>query len=149
MSTEIKLQVGVKALLQNKEGKYLLLRRSLEKYPEIQGRWDIVGGRIDPGTTLIENLKREIREETNLELTGEPMLIAAQDIIPNSEKHVVRLTYIGKAEGGVKLDTSENDMYQWCTLGEIEGMEGVDRYFRELLDRGVVRNEVGRHFNDA
>jgi len=42
------LQVGVKVLLKNKAGQYLLLRRALEKYPEIQGRWDIVGGRINP-----------------------------------------------------------------------------------------------------
>jgi len=55
MENNIILQVGVKALLQNSEGKYLLLRRSLEKYPEIKGRWDIVGGRIDPGSILIEN----------------------------------------------------------------------------------------------
>ena len=50
------LQVGVKALLQNKEGKYLLLRRSKEKYKEVEGEWDIVGGRINPGSDLLENL---------------------------------------------------------------------------------------------
>lgn len=74
------LQVGVKILLKNKEGRYLLLRRSLEKYPTATGRWDIVGGRIEAGKNLTENLKREIKEETGLELIGEPKLIAAQDI---------------------------------------------------------------------
>ncbi len=58
----MKLQVGVKALLRNGEGKYLLLRKSPERYPEIGAKWEIVGGRIEPGTPLLENLRREILE---------------------------------------------------------------------------------------
>ena len=39
----VELQVGVKVLLKNPEGKYLFLHRSAEKYPETQ-KWDIPGG---------------------------------------------------------------------------------------------------------
>jgi 8-oxo-dGTP pyrophosphatase MutT (NUDIX family) len=59
----MELQVGVKILLENKEGKYLLLRKSPEKYPEMGSKWEIVGGRIEPGQSLRENLKREVQEE--------------------------------------------------------------------------------------
>ncbi len=55
------LQVGVKALLKNPQGKYLLLHRSAKKYPEVRNAWDIVGGRIEPGTALADNLRREIK----------------------------------------------------------------------------------------
>lgn len=135
MNTDtVTLQVGVKILLQNKEGKYLLLRRSLEKYPDIKGRWDIVGGRINPGTDLMENLKREVLEETGLSLEGEPKLIAAQDIFAGPDRHVVRLTYVGKAiDSPVILDTAENDMYQWLTREEMSKMEDADIYFEKLL----------------
>ena len=51
------LQVGVKIFLKNKEGKFLLLKRSSEKYKGTKGSWDIVGGRIDIGSKLMENLK--------------------------------------------------------------------------------------------
>src|SRR5438045_4204831 len=97
----MELQVGVKIILQNKEGKILLLERNLEKYPEVgkQNRWDIVGGRIDIGVPLLENLKREIFEETKLDLKAEPKLIAAQDILRVPGKHVVRLTYTANIEG--------------------------------------------------
>ena len=104
------LQVGVKILLKNTEGKYLLVRRSSEKHPEVGAMWDIVGGRIEVGTPLLENLKREIFEETKLDLVGEPKLIAAQDIL-KSDKHVVRLTYVGEAQGDVILD-EENTEYK-------------------------------------
>lgn len=93
------LQVGVKVVLKNSSGKYLLLRRNAKKYPEVGAIWDIVGGRIAPGQTLLENLKREVQEETRLFLTREPTLIAAQDILRVPGRHIVRLTYIGEAEG--------------------------------------------------
>lgn len=95
---DIKLQVGVKIFLQNEDGKYLLVKRSSEKYKMVSGNWDIVGGRIDPGSKLIDNLRREVMEETQLTITSEPILIAAQDIIPSPEKHIVRLSYIGKTK---------------------------------------------------
>lgn len=138
MDNNIKLQVGVKILLKNKVGKYLLLRRSLKKYPDIKGRWDIVGGRIEPGTNLIDNLKREIKEETNLDLLDYPRLMAAQDIIPNQSKHVVRLTYLGIIEGNIKLDESENDKYQWYSAEELKNLDDIDIYFKELLDKNII-----------
>ena len=114
----MELQVGVKVLLRNPEGKYLLLRRSAKKYPEAGEQWDMVGGRIDPGTTLMENLAREVREEAGLSLTGDPRLVAAQDILRVPGRHVVRLTYIGAASGVPKL-SEEHDEYQWFDLAEI------------------------------
>src|SRR3990167_6187247 len=101
----MELQVGVKILLKNKEGKYLLLQRNWDKYPEVKrdNSWDIIGGRINIGTPLLDNLKREIFEETKLNLIKEPKLIAAQDIL-RPDKHVVRLTYLGEIEGELTLD---------------------------------------------
>lgn len=127
----MQLQVGVKILLKNKEGKYLLVRRSSEKYPEVGATWDIVGGRIEMGTPLLDNLKREIFEETKLELVGEPKLIAAQDIL-KSDKHVVRLTYLGEADGEIVLD-GENTEYKWSTREELNHIETLDAYFKEVL----------------
>lgn len=137
MANTTVLQVGVKLLIKNKDNQYLLVRRSREKYPEVEGRWDIVGGRINPGTTLLENLRREIKEETSLELIGTPKLIRAQDIIPNPERHIVRLTYVGEAEGEIKLDITENDAYKWYDRKELENLEDVNIYFKELINGNV------------
>lgn len=133
------LQVGVKAFLKNPEGKYLLVRRSPEKYKGTSGSWDIVGGRIDPGSKLIENLKREIMEETQLEITSEPQLIYAQDILPNPEKHVVRLTYIAETKGEPILDTSENIEFKWLTADEIFRHPDLDIYVQEVLAKGLLK----------
>lgn len=140
MADNLILQVGVKILLQNQAGKYLLLRRSLVKYPDIKGRWDIVGGRIEPGTNLLDNLQREVAEETSLRIMGEPKIVAAQDILRKPGYHIVRLTYVGQVSGEIELDNSENDAYQWLSLSELKALEDVDMYLRELLNNSAVLN---------
>lgn len=137
----MELQVGVKVLLKNPEGKYLLLKRSAEKYPEIAqfgDMWDIVGGRVNPGSSLIDNLKREVREEVGLDLTSEPKLIAAQDILRISTKHVVRLTYTANITGEPEIDGTDHVDFGWFTLGELKSIKNLDVYFKELLDRGII-----------
>ncbi len=136
---EIVLQVGVKILLKNKEGKYLFVRRNPKKYPEVGPQWDIVGGRIHPGTQLMENLKREIKEETSLDFIGTPKLMAAQDILKVPGRHVVRLTYIGEIEGEPQID-EESLEAGWFTAEEIKNMDKglLDNFFKELVDTGAI-----------
>jgi len=136
--SEIKLQVGVKIFLRNKEGKFLILKRNPVKYPGTKGDWDIVGGRIDPGTKLLENLKREVKEETGLEIISEPKLIHAQDIIPNSEKHVVRLSYVGNTVGEPVLDPEEAIDYKWLGVEELGFQENLDIYVKEILEQKIL-----------
>jgi ADP-ribose pyrophosphatase YjhB (NUDIX family) len=132
------LQVGVKIFLQNTEGKYLLLHRSPIKYKDIKGTWDIAGGRINPGSPLIENLRREVKEETSLEIISEPVLICAQDILRGEEKHVVRLSYLGKTKGEPVLDLNENTEYRWASPEELRNWDDLDVYAKEIVDKGLL-----------
>lgn len=129
----MELQVGVKILLKNKDNKYLILHRS-PKYSEVKGMWDIPGGRIEIGTPLIENLKREILEETKLELPGDPKLFFAQNILRIAGRHVVRLTYIGNIEGEPQLDHEHNE-FRWLTIDELKKLEDLDIYLKDALER--------------
>ncbi|MBP9798066.1 NUDIX hydrolase [Candidatus Woesebacteria bacterium] len=136
---DIKLQVGVKAFLQNKDGKYLLLKRSCKKYPTNAGLWDIIGGRIDAGVSLFENLKREVFEESQLHLTEEPKLIDAVDILRVPGLHVVRLTYLGRIDGEPIVDTEEIEEFKWLTIEEIKNLDDLDMYTKQLLEKGILR----------
>jgi len=135
---DMQLQVGVKVLLKNREGKYLLLRRSPEKYPGTKGMWDIIGGRINPGTPLLDNLKREVMEETGLELTSAVRLVAAQDILRMPGRHVVRLTYVGEINGEPKVDGADHLEYGWFTPDELRRHDDLDMYFKELLTNRTI-----------
>ncbi len=135
----MELQVGVKILLKNVEGKYLVMLRSAIKYPDAGAQWEFAGGRIDPGTLLIENLTREVKEETGLEVVGEPKLIAAQDILrPTKNRHIVRLTYAGEAIGSVALSDEHTD-FKWLSIDEIKILNPIDQYFKEILDKGLIK----------
>lgn len=126
------LQVGVKIFLRNPEGKYLLLKRSPLRYPNIKNSWDIPGGRIIPGTSLFENIRREVFEETRLTVLGEPKLIGAQDIIRLPEKHIVRLTFISSIDGKPVLDEEHID-FKWVTSEEMKDEKELDEFTREIL----------------
>lgn len=149
MSSEMILQVGVKIAI-IRDHKVLLLKRAADKYKDIKtDRWDIVGGRIEPGTTLLENLKREVMEETQMTIIGQPKLVAAQDILVHRytdatdnadiiDKHVVRLTFIGEASGEPVLD-SDHEEFKWMSRQDLFGLgENLDIYFRELVDKKIL-----------
>lgn len=130
------LQVGVKVLLADGKGKFLLLKRSKEKYADVTELWDIVGGRIDPGRSLMENLQREVVEEAGLEIVGDPMLIAAQDIM-HGDFHVVRLTYIARASS-TKVELSDEHVdYRWLTPAELAVLPKLDSNFVKILSKGL------------
>lgn len=135
MNSEIILQVGVKVLLKNLKGEYLFVRRNPKKYPEVGAVWDIVGGRINAGTTLIENLKREVKEETGLDLVKPVRLVGAQDILKVPGRHIVRLTYLGEISGEPVMD-EENTEHVWMTKEQIKNLPvgTLDSFFNQLLE---------------
>jgi 8-oxo-dGTP diphosphatase len=129
----MKLQVGVKVLLKNNEGAFLLLRRAEAFHNEVEPHWDIPGGRIDPNETLDVALRREIKEETGLTIDDEFTLIAAQDIIvPAKDLHVVRLTYTATGEGLVVV-SDEHQETKWTSIKEALSLN-IDPYLKDVLN---------------
>jgi 8-oxo-dGTP diphosphatase len=130
----MKLQVGVKALIKNREGAYLFLRRSsLLSTDSSETSWDIPGGRINPDEELIDALRREIKEEVGCDITSIPKLIAAQDIlVPAKELHVVRLTYVIEAEVPTVMLSDEHDEYQWVNGDDIKTVN-TEPYLAEVI----------------
>ncbi|HRF28352.1 MAG TPA: NUDIX domain-containing protein [Candidatus Saccharibacteria bacterium] len=128
----MKLQVGVKALIKNKDGEYLFLRRAEAMDAETGPHLDIPGGRIEVDEPLEQALAREIQEETGLSLRAVHKLLAAQDIFVNAKNlRVIRLTYVAEAEGEVALSNEHSD-YTWLTI-ENAMRTNLDPYVREVL----------------
>lgn len=129
----MQLQVGVKALIRNEAGEYLFIRRSEKLAEDKQTRWDIPGGRIKPEEALIDALIREIDEETGLSLSGEPTILAAQDIfVSSADLHVVRLTYVTDAEGSLRLSDEHTDT-MWMSIEEARKSH-IDPYILKVFD---------------
>jgi len=55
-------------------------------------------------------------------------------------KHVVRLTYTADTDGEPSLQ-GEHIAYKWLSLEEIKQLEGLDGYFKQLLESRILANE--------
>lgn len=128
-----KLQVGVKCFIKNTEGKYLLLQRATPYLShDTDFKWDIPGGRINAGEPYLQGLRREIKEETDMDLKNIEKLLAVQDILRNPELHVVRLVFIVATTGEPKIDPKEHRDLGWFTWEEMRSMN-VDHFLVPML----------------
>jgi 8-oxo-dGTP pyrophosphatase MutT (NUDIX family) len=88
------LQIGVKILLLNSDkNKYLGIKRNQSKALDHPESIDIPGGRIEFNEEPIDGLKRELMEEIGYSLKYEPVILDASNIVNNSERQIVRITY--------------------------------------------------------
>ena len=117
---EPKLFVAGKAFIKNQEGKILILRESA-KYKDSTntGKYDVPGGRLKPGENLIETLKREIKEETGLEINvGRPFAVNEWKPLKNNEQwHIVAMFFectLKDKEFQIKL-SEDHDHYNWIS----------------------------------
>jgi len=72
---------AVAALISDSQGRLLIAERAQE--PK-KGTWDLPGGFVDPGESAEEALRREVREETGLEITHVRYLCS----FPNSYEYM-------------------------------------------------------------
>jgi phosphoglycolate phosphatase len=106
--------VTVGALIFNGAGEVLMIRT--HKWSNL---WGIPGGKIKYGESSSDALRREVKEETNLEI-AEIHFVLAQDSIQSREfyreAHFVLLNYTCVAAGKqvVKLNEEAND-YRWIS----------------------------------
>lgn len=146
MKQQKPLQVGIKSLLMNPEGKILLLKKNPNHYKGATAYWDIPGGRIELDVDLIKNLKRELKEEAGISSAAvsdwrktPPVLLGAQDII-RPHVHVVRLTYISRVTSSkVTLNGEEHTDHVWVKVSELLRYKRLDPFLSKLLkDKKVV-----------
>ena len=89
---------------------------------------------MNPGTSLFENLQRELREELGFEIKKQPKLLFAQDIIHDNEKHIVRLTFGSEEVFDINSVLSEeHSEFIWLDKQKALALPGLDRLIRIVL----------------
>jgi ADP-ribose pyrophosphatase YjhB (NUDIX family) len=103
------------------------------------GKWGIPGGKIERGETAEVALRREVREETGLELR-DIRFVMVQDCVDSAEfhqpAHFLLLNYTAEAEGEAVVLNDEAEEFRWVTPAEAAVME-LNMPTRVLLERCI------------
>ena len=103
------------------QGKFLIVRR-VDALPMWHHKWELPGGKIDPGESPIDTLQREIAEETGL-IIHDPELLGIHTHhweTPDHTQQTFLITYRAQTTSPVvRLQPDENDASEWVTLAEL------------------------------
>lgn len=137
-------RVALTAIIR-KDGKYLIAKRSLDK-KAFPGQWGVPGGGLEtddyintPRSTsesqwyfaLTNTLKREVREEVNLEIKNIRYLLDLTFIRPDGIPAVVLSYYCDWHSGEVKLN-DENIEYKWISAEEAKNYNMIEGIAEEI-----------------
>lgn len=120
------------AMVVKKNNKFLLARRNKEN---MFGRWVIPGGGVDFGETTKDAALREIKEETNLEVSNVSFLCVKEVINVPGLYHSVVFFYLGDASSdSLKAcdDVSEAKFFSVEEMKELDVLQSVKDVFAEM-----------------
>jgi 8-oxo-dGTP diphosphatase len=104
--------VGVGAIIVS-NGRVLLVCRGREP---LKGHWTLPGGVLELGESLVDGVKREIAEETGLEVEPIELVELLDRIHREGEKvryHYVIADYLCRMTGGQLRAASDADAVRW------------------------------------
>jgi len=127
----------VGALIVNNEGKILLAKshKWFDKYT-------LPGGHIEVGESMIDAVRREVKEEVGLEVEVVEMLLVQEAIFAPEfykKRHFIFIDFYCKSKDQqVKLDQDEIQDYIWVYPGAAYNLK-LDSFTRKTLDRYLAR----------
>jgi len=99
----LNILVAVGAVIEDDEGRILLVKHKQERGGYWQGKWICPGGELEVGEEIKEGIKREVKEETNLEVELVTPLVPFDRIVKVDGKtslHVIYIDYVARLVGG-------------------------------------------------
>jgi len=132
MTSRKPLALSVKVLVFDNEGRCLVLKRSMASKGN-PGKWDFPGGKVDPGETLDEAARREVLEETGLEITIGRVLGAAESESPTSR--IAYLILEGHFVSGEVRLSEEHEEFAWVAPEDLHEYDLVSQLRAFALSR--------------
>jgi 8-oxo-dGTP diphosphatase len=121
--------VAVGAIIEDDRDRILLVKHKKERGGYWQGKWICPGGALEFGEEIQEGIKREVKEETNLEIDLVRPLVPFDRIVKLDERtglHVIYIDYIAKMLGGELKVSSDVGEALWV------GKRNIPKMWQEL-----------------
>jgi ADP-ribose pyrophosphatase YjhB (NUDIX family) len=115
--------VSVSGVIPDDRGRVLLIRRRDNQH------WEPPGGVLELDETIHDGLRREIREETGLDI--EPGALTG--VYKNMPRGIIALVFRCKITGGHLAPNDEVTTFLWANEGDIRQLTS-DAYAARLLD---------------
>jgi len=115
---------GVGAVVLDTELRVLLVRRGQEP---LLGEWSLPGGALELGERLEDGVRREVREETGLDVGPEEIVAVFDHISHVSDDparvrfHYVLVDYRCRVLGGALTSATDVTEARWATWSELTG----------------------------
>jgi len=110
--------VGVGAVIVDEAARVLLVKRRFEP---LAGQWSLPGGAVDVGETLEACIRRELREETGLDVEVGPVIEVFDRIMHDAagrvQYHYVLVDYVCRPVGGTLMAASDVADVAWVEAG--------------------------------
>jgi nucleoside triphosphatase len=123
----------VGALIVNKEGKILLVRS--HKWFD---KFTLPGGHIEVGETMVEAVKREVKEEVGLEVEVGHLLLMQEAIFAPEfykKRHFIFIDFACRSKDEhVKLDQDELQDHIWVYPGAAYNLK-LDSFTKNTIDK--------------
>lgn len=123
--------VAVGAVIEDEEGRILLVRHVPQRRGFWQGKWICPGGRLSCGEKIEQGINREVKEETNLKIELTTPLVPFERIVEEKGQtvlHVIYIDWMAKLVGGELHPASDVGEAMWVAK------EDLPQIWNELHD---------------
>ena len=127
-----KLGISQKAVVFNRAGKFLTLRRS-KTHPYHAFKWDLPGGDLEFGEDPPEGMRREIKEEAGIDVEG-LMPFSVRAHINKVGQFWVTVAYKAQALSEEVVISWEHDDFKWVTADEFLALESSEKFKKFVED---------------
>jgi len=126
----VDFRVAAKAFIVNAEKRLLLLKREPENV-QMPEAWEIPGGRLEVGESPFEGLKREVREETGLEVEIQKPL-SVRHFTRKDGQIITMLVFVCRPLGSEIKLSKEHTAFEWVPVKEAKGK--ITEFFNIEID---------------
>lgn len=109
----------VAAIIKNQE-KILCAQRGPSKLDYVAYKWEFPGGKVEPGESLEQAIKREIHEELQLNITAGELYCTVQHQYPDF--HITMHAFICQSES-LNITLTEHLETRWLSVNELDNLD--------------------------